>query len=138
MQRYISDICRSTFLALRRIATIRPFLSFQSTSILLLAAVTPRLDYCNSALSGIPTDQLACLQRVQNSAVCLLLKKRKRVHITPLLQHLRWLPISFGITYKLAVLAFCHFDSSLPSYLSKSLTIYQSCAPLQKRRKFQR
>ena len=131
MQRYISDVCRSTFLALRRIATIRPFLSFQSTSILLHATVTSRLDYCNSALSGIPTDQLARLQRVQNSAARLLLKKRKRVHITPLLKNLHWLPISFRITYKLAVLAFRHFDSSLPPYLSKSLTINQSSRTLR-------
>ena len=125
MQRHISDVCRSTFLALRRIAAIRPFLSPKSTSVLLHASVTCRLAYCNSALSGVSADQLSRLQRVQNSAARLVLKKRKREHITPLLRQLHWLPVAFRVKYKLAVLAFRHFDGSLPPYLSKSLTIYQ-------------
>ena len=56
MQRYISDVYRSTFLVLRRIATTPPFLFFQSTSIRLHDNVTYRLEFCNSSFSGIPAD----------------------------------------------------------------------------------
>ena len=45
MERHIGNVCRSTFLALRRISTIRPFLSSKSTATLVHATVTSRLDY---------------------------------------------------------------------------------------------
>ena len=125
MQRHISDVCRSTFLALRRISTIRPFLSKESTATLIHASITSRLDYCNSCLSGIASDQLLRLQRVQNSAARLVLKRRKRDHIQPLLKQLHWLPLSFRITYKLCVLAFRHFENSLPQYISDFLFTYK-------------
>ena len=53
------------------------------------------------------------------------MKKRKRDHITPLLVQLHWLPVSFRIQFKLAVLAFRFFDNSLPAYLSRSLSVYE-------------
>ena len=131
MQRHISDVCRSCFLALRRISSIRPFLSTESTATLVHANITSRLDYCNSSLSGISSDQLSRLQRVQNSAARLVLKKRKREHITPLLNQLHWLPLTFRIKYKLSVLAFRHFDNTLPQYLSDRLIAYQPSRTLR-------
>ena len=131
MERHISTICRSTFLALRRISSIRSFLSVKSTATLVHASITSRLDYCNSSLSGISSEQLLRLQRVQNSAARLIMKKRKRDHVTPLLQKLHWLPISFRIQFKLAVLAFRFFDNSLPVYLSRSLSFYQPARTLR-------
>ena len=75
MERHVSSVCRSTFLALRRISSIRSFLSVKSTATLVHASITSRLDYCNSSLSGIPSEQLSRLQRVQNSAARLIMKK---------------------------------------------------------------
>ena len=131
MERHVSSVCRSTFLALRRISSIRSFLSVKSTATLVHASITSRLDYCNSSLSGIPSEQLSRLQRVQNSAARLIMKKRKRDHVTPLLKQLHWLPISFRIQFKLAVLAFRFFDNSLPVYLSRSLSLYQPSRTLR-------
>ena len=131
MQRHISDVCRSTYLALRRVAALRPFLSVQSTATLVNATVTSRLDYCNSSFSGIASDQLLRLQRVQNSAARLVLKKRKRDHITPLLIQLHWLPLSFRIQYKLALFAYRHFENSLPQYMSDSLSKYNPSRTLR-------
>ena len=131
MERHIGNVCRSTFLALRRISSIRPFLSPKSTATLVHATVTSRLDYCNSSLSGIPYQQLSRLQRVQNNAARLIMKKRKRDHITPLLVQLHWLPVSFRIQFKLAVLAFRFFDNSLPAYLSRSLSLYEPSRTLR-------
>ena len=131
MQHHISNVCRSTFLALRRIAAIRPFLSAHSAATLVHANVTSRLDYCNSILFGLPSEQLSRLQRVQNNAARLVLKKRKRDHITPLLKELHWLPITYRIQFKLAVLVFRHFDNSLPPYLSQSITTYETSRTLR-------
>ena len=131
MERHVSNVCRSTFLALRRISSIRSFLSAKSAATLVHASITSRLDYCNSSLSGIPSEQLSRLQRVQNSAARLIMKKRKRDHVTPLLQKLHWLPISVSIQFKLAVLAFRFFDNSLPVYLSRTLSLYQPSRTLR-------
>ena len=48
-----------------------------------------------------------------------------------LLKQLHWLPIQTCIDYKLATLAFRHFYSSLPQYLSSRLDIYQPSRSLR-------
>ena len=93
--------------------------------------VLSRLDYCNATLAGLPATHIARLQRIQNNAARLVLQKSKRQHVTPLLKQLHWLPIQTRIDYKLATLAFRHFDGSLPQYLSSRLDIYQPSRSLR-------
>ena len=125
MSDHISDVCRSSFLSLRRIGSIRPYLTEKATACLINSVVTSRLDFCNSTLTGITSDQINRLQRVQNCSARLIAKKRKHEHITPILTELHWLALEFRIQYKLAVLAFRHFEGTLPPYLSTVLHIYQ-------------
>ena len=113
------------FLELRRIASIRPYLSQSAAARLVAAMVISRLDYCSSVFIGLPADQIARLQRVQNNAARLVLKKRRRDHVTPLLKELHWLPVKFRCQYKIASLAYRHFEGSLPPYLSSSLCTYE-------------
>ena len=124
MKQHISSLCRTTFLALRRIASIRPFLSNSSIEKLVASMITSRLDYCNATFAGVADEQIARIQKIQNNAARLILKKSKRDHVTPLLKELHWLPVKYRIQYKLATLAFRHFDGTLPPYLS-SLCTYQ-------------
>ena len=84
MQDHIGDVCRKAFFHLRRIALIRPYLSESATARLVTALISSRLDYCNSVLTGLPADQINRLQRVQNCAARLVLRKNRREHITPL------------------------------------------------------
>ena len=63
----------------------------------------------------------------------LVLQKSKRQHVTPLLKQLHWLPIQTRIDYKLATLAFRHFDGSLPQYLSSRLDTYRPSRSLRSR-----
>ena len=125
MQNQISSISQASFLELRRIASIRSYLSSETAAKLVASLVTSRLDYCNSVLAGLPAEQLSRLQRIQNSAARLVCRKKKREHTTPLLKELHWLPIKYHLQYKLAVLAYHHFDGTLPSYLSVRLCTYQ-------------
>ena len=53
MHNHVSAVCQSCFYQLRRIASIRPFLSYDCLVVLVLATVISRLDYCNSTFSGI-------------------------------------------------------------------------------------
>ena len=131
MKQHISSLCRTTFLALWRIASIRPFLSNSSTEKLVEAVITSRLDYCNATFTGVADEQIARIQKIQNNAARLILKKSKRDHVTPLLKELHWLPVKYRIQYKLATLAFRHFDGTLPPYLSFSLCTYQPSRSLR-------
>ena len=110
MQNQISSVCRASSLELRRLTSIRPYLSERTSARLVAALITSRLDYCNSVLAGLPAEQIGRLQRVQNNAARLVLKKRKRDPITPLLNELHWLPVKFRFEYKIATLAYRHFD----------------------------
>ena len=128
MKQHISSLCHTTFLALRRIASIRPFLSNSSIEKLVASMITSRL-YCNATFAGVADEQIAHLQEIQNNTTRLILKKSKRDHVTLFLKELHWLPVKYCIQYKLTMLAFRHFNSTLPPYLSSSLCTYQpSCS----------
>ena len=131
MKKQISNLCRLSFLELRKIASVRSYLSQGTLSKLVSSMVSSRLDYCNSILSGLPTEHIARLQKVQNSAARLVMRGSRREHITPLLKELHWLPILFRSQYKLATLAYRHFEGTLPPYLSKALTTYQPSRSLR-------
>ena len=61
-------------------------------------------DYHTSVVAGQPVEQTGRLQisRFQNSAARLVLKKRDRDLIAPLLNELHWLPVQFLCEYKVA------------------------------------
>ena len=131
MKKQISSLCRTSLFELRKIASIRSHLSRETTAKLVSSMVISRLDYCNSILSGLPAEQITRLQKVQNSAARLVMRKSKREHITPLLKELHWFPIYFRSQYKLATLAYRHFEDTLPLYLSKTLTTYHPSRSLR-------
>ena len=57
-KQHVLSICRVAYLELRRISTIRQYLSVDATKTLICAFVLSRFDYCNSLLAGIPKYQL--------------------------------------------------------------------------------
>ena len=127
----VTSLCRSSYFHLRKIASIRPYLSNENTAQLVSSLILSRLDYCNSTLSGLPPCSLNRLQKVQNNAARLVLRKRKSDHVTPLLKKLHWLPAEARIHNKIATLAFRHFENSLPPYLSELLHTYRPSQTLR-------
>ena len=136
VKQYIRSLCRTTFLALRRITSTRPFLSNSSIEKLIASMISSRLDYCNATFAGRANKQIARIPKIQNNAAWLILKKSKRDHVTSLLKEFHWLPVKYRIQYKLATLAFRHFEGTLPPYLSLPLSAYIShLAPFVLRQK---
>ena len=70
------------------------------------AFITSRVDYCNSLLHGLPDSHIMKLQRIQNAAARLVIGAPRFCHVTPLLFHLHWLPISYRIKFKILLLTF--------------------------------
>jgi len=93
MKNFITQTCQSCYYQLRRISAICKYLSTAATAKLVTSLILSRLDYCNSLLSGLPASSIHCLQRIQNSAARLVLRKKKSEHIIPLLPSLHWLPV---------------------------------------------
>ena len=93
--------------------------------------MSSRLDYCNSLLYGIPKQELARLQRLQNSAARLVTRSSRREHITPLLHKLHWLSVDKRITFKLALLTYNALHDIGPSYLCELLTVYRPTRTLR-------
>ena len=106
MDVHIKHLCRILFCQLRRLGKIRPFLSTDAANKLAVSFVLTRLDYCNSLLAGLPDNKLNKLQRIQNHAARIVLRKSRHVSATSLLRTLHWLPVKARIQYKIACLCF--------------------------------
>jgi hypothetical protein len=131
LNNHISHVIRSAFAAIRQISSIWHFLTVNATKTLVCAFVLSRIDYCNSLLSSCPKQLIEKLQKVQNSAARMVLRAKKRDHVTSLLRTLHWLPVQARIDYKLSVLCHNFFTDSCPSYLSDLLSSYSPSQQLR-------
>ena len=131
METHINYITKLAFLELRRLSHIRPYIDVESAKTLASAFVLSRLDYCNSLFAGLPENKLDKLQRVQNGAARLILKKRKYERVTPLLKQLHWLPVRARIEYKLALLCFKSKHAQSPGYINDLVSPHRSLRSLR-------
>ena len=106
MKQHVSQVVKSAYMHIRKIRSIKRFLSKDSLKTLVNCFILSRLDYCNSLLFGISDESLDRLQRVQNAAARLIYGLRKSEHITGTLKELHWLPVRSRIEYKIALLTF--------------------------------
>ena len=74
MNAYVSNIARTCCFELRRLASIRRFLTSTATATLVSAFALSRIDYCNSLLFGSTHDVTSHLQRMQNYAARVILR----------------------------------------------------------------
>ena len=124
MESQLNHVCKLSYLELRRLAHLRPYLNMDAMKKLMSAFVLSRLDYCNSLFAGLSNDKITKLQRIQNNAARLVLKQPKRHHISPLLKDLHWLPIKARIDYKVALLCFKCLSNNAPAYKKDLIVPY--------------
>ena len=99
MKQRVIRICQTAYYELKRISSVRRYLTEDAAKQLVISCVLSRLDYCNSFLMGTPNSVIQPMQKVQNTAARLILGAPRHQNCTPLLQQLHWLPIS-DISYK--------------------------------------
>ena len=121
MNAHVSNIARTCYFELRRLASIRRFLTSTATATLVSAFVLSRIDYCDSLLFGSTNDVTSHLQRIQNYAARVIFRLPMSSSITIHLKSLHWLPLKVRSTYKIACLCYhCH-SSTAPSYVTDLL-----------------
>ena len=129
MNAHVSNIVQTCYFELRRLASIRRFLTSTATATLVFAFVWSRIDFCTSLLFGSTRDVTSHLQRIQNYATQVILRLPKSSSITTHLKSLHWLPVKVRSTLKIACLCYhCH-SSTAPSYVADMLQIKPSHTP---------
>ena len=121
MNAHFSNIARTCNSKLRRLASIRRFLTSTATATLVSAFGLSRRDYCCSLLVGSTHDVTSHLQRIQNYAARGILYLPKSSSITTHLKSLHWLPVKVRSTYKIACLCYLCHSSTAPSYVDDML-----------------
>ena len=110
MNAHVSNIARTCYFELRRLASIRRFLTSTATATLVSAFVLSRIDYCNLLLFGSTHDVTSYLHRIQNYAARVILRLPKSSSITIHIKSLHWLPVKVSSTYKIACLCYHHMS----------------------------
>ena len=125
MNAHVSNIAWTCYFELRRLASIRRFLTSTATATLVsfVYFVLPRIDYCNSLLFGSTHDVTSHLQRIQNYTAQVILCLPMSSSITTHLKSLNWLPVKVRSTYKIACLCYHYHSSTAPSYVTDMLHI---------------
>ena len=80
--------------------------------------VFSRLYYCSPVWSSTTKKNISKLQKIQNFAARMITNTRKFDYITPVFQELRWLHVSYFLTYTVGVLAFNCLKGLVPSCMS--------------------
>ena len=114
---HIAHVCRNCYYQLRQIRRIKRSLTANSKTLLVLASVHSRLDYCNSVLYSLPWSRLQLLQSVLNSAAHLIRGLKRFDHISPVLIDLHWLPYPQRVKYKVCMLMLKCLKGLAPVYL---------------------
>ena len=121
MNAHAINIARTCYFELRRLTSIRRFLTSTATATLSSTFALSRIDYCNSLLLGSTHDVTSNLQRMQNYAARVILCLPKSSSISTHLKSLYWHPVKVRSTYKIACLCYhCH-SSTAPSYVTDML-----------------
>jgi len=118
MRHHVIQKCKAARLEIRRIGSIRQYLTDDATKRLVCSGILSRLDYCNALLYGSPKSVIRPMQLVQNAAARLVFRSKITQDITPLLRQLHWLPVETRIQYKICCILYKIAEGTAPEYLS--------------------
>ena len=111
-------MCRACYHHLKDLRRIRKFLSVETAALLEYSMISSRLDYCNSLIYGVSKYNAVKLQKIQNALCRIVFRLDRTCHVTPFLQKIHWLPITYCILFKYNLITFKAIKFSQPIYLS--------------------
>ena len=89
-----------------------------------LHLISDRL-FQHSLLNGITHTEIGRIQKVQNTAARLILKRDRRSSATVILYDLHWLSIKKRVMYKILLLVYKFLHGTTPDYITTRLNKYQ-------------
>jgi hypothetical protein len=119
---HVANIIKSSNFNIRALRHIRPMLNQSVANTVACSIFSSRLDYCNSLLFGVSTNNIQKLQRVQNTLARVVAGSKRRDHIKPVLRDLHWLPVARRIDYKVALITYKVLITGQPAYLRNLVT----------------
>ena len=138
MSKQVSSLCSQGYLTLRNLW----HMSSKVTSInlrtkLVNTNIISKLNYCNAVYVGLPKKQLRKLDKLLKSSARFIFKicgrkNYQNVSITPYLQKLKFLPMSYRSQFKTNLLVYKILNNQGRSYLKPLLKLHKS---LRKTRK---
>ena len=124
LDNHIAAKCRTAMFNLFKIANIRNFLMTEACHTAVLAMVISHLDYANAIMVSLPEKHIGKLQRVQNMAAMVVLKRSKYTSSKASLQSLHWLPIRSRIDFKIVVSVYRCLHGEVLDYLQNLLITF--------------
>ena len=117
MNVHVSNIAPTCCFELRRLASIRRFLTSTATAKLVSAFVLSRIDNGRPLLFASTHNVTSDLQRIENYAARIIMCLPKSSNTATHLTSLHWFTVKVGCSYKKAFLFYhCH-NSTSPSYV---------------------
>lgn len=117
----IKKLKKNCFHTMRKIASMKRYISPNQCKILIHALVLSSLDYCNSLYYGVNSSNTRQLQVIQNRACRIVFGLKKTSSVNEHLKELHWLKVEERIEFKIILLTFKCLNNLAPSYLTELL-----------------
>ena len=128
LNHHINKIVSHCYKILKDIGSIRSVLTKEDTETLVHAVTSSRMDYCNSLFFNMSKENINKLQKVQNAAARLVVRKRKRESISDTIRDLHWLRIESRIIFKILLLVYKSIQGNSPKSIQLEFKSY-NCRP---------
>ncbi|KAL8596982.1 hypothetical protein ACOMHN_054713 [Nucella lapillus] len=126
MSTHVSAVVKACYYQIRKLGRLRPVLNKQTANAVAVSLILSRLDFCNSCrLWGVTKSELQRLQRAQNTAARIVVRKKKSDHISPVLTDLHWLPVEKRVDHKVLSVVYNCLNDAAPTYLQELITRHQ-------------
>ena len=104
-EQHINKVVKSSYAVIKKLTQIKGFLSQEQLQQLVSSDVFSHLDYCNSLFYGINSNLIKKLQRVQNCAARLVLKRKITLgNMDKEIMSLHWLKLKYRGIYKILLI----------------------------------
>ena len=117
MNNAVTECCKTCYFQLRKLQSIRRFLSVEKKTLMVHSHILNRLDYCNVLLAGLSATQTKKLQRALNAGVRFIYNLSKRQSVQSYAKTCHFLPVKFRICYKSCLTVYKIINGMAPDYL---------------------